>query len=168
MTQTEALIAELEQEAVATRRVLERVPDDKLSWSPHPRSMSLGTLALHVAGLTGGLADLLDPPVAALPNVPLTEAASREEILSALDKGLATAKSRLESWGDDGLRGEWKMTSGDEVLIALPRIVMVRSLMLNHWYHHRGQLVVYLRLLDIPVPPVYGPTADENPFDGAM
>jgi uncharacterized damage-inducible protein DinB len=161
---TDALIAELEQEADTTRRVLERVPEGELSWTPHPKSMTLGQLALHVAGLVGGVARLLDPPAAELPNVPLVEATSRSELLSVLDENVAIARKLLASWQDDGLLAEWKMMNGDETLLALPRLGMVRSIMLNHWYHHRGQLVVYLRILDVPLPAVYGPSADENPF----
>lgn len=161
---TDALVAELTSEAATTRRVLERVPEDSLGWSPHRKSMSLGQLALHIAQLPGGLAELLDPPVSALPTVPLPEATSRAEILSHLEESVAFATERLTAWGDEGLQAEWRMTRGEETVLALPRLAMVRTTMLNHWYHHRGQLLVYLRLLDVSVPPVYGPSADEDPF----
>lgn len=161
---TQPLIAELTQEAAATRRVLERVPEDKLSWTPHSKSMSLGQLALHVAVIPGAIAELLSELQREPPGQGYPEATSRTELLSKLDQGVALATAKLGAWEDDDLKAEWKMTRGDATLIAAPRIAMVRTVMLNHWYHHRGQLLIYLRLLDVPVPSVYGPSADENPF----
>jgi uncharacterized damage-inducible protein DinB len=163
------LRAELEQETDRTRRVLERLPVEHLSWKPHAKSMSLGQLGLHVAGLPGAIADLVRDPVGEVPTVPLPEADSTEQMLDTLSESVARADDRLASWGDDYLMAEWRMTRDGETLLALPRVAMLRSIMLNHWYHHRGQLLVYLRLLDVPVPAVYGPSADENPFapDGA-
>lgn len=164
MTLNEALIAEVTREAQATRRVLERVPEDKLSWAPHPKSMSLGTLALHVAGIPGAIADLLSEPVREVPTFTPPEARSVREVLSRLDESTARTTTRLSAWRDEDLRAEWRMVRGGDTLFALPRIDMVRAVMLNHWYHHRGQLTVYLRLLDVPLPSIYGPSADENPF----
>lgn len=166
MTLTDSLIDELNQEAEGTRRVLERVPEDRLSWRPHPKSMSLGELALHIAQVPAGVSALLDGPSGEAPDFSgaRPEAASRGELLSALDDSIAEATSRLRRWGDEGLAAEWRMTKGDETLMAMPRIGMTRSVMLNHWYHHRGQLMVYLRLLDVPVPAVYGDSADEEPL----
>lgn len=164
MTMTDSLVAELMQEAATTRQVLERVPEDKLSWAPHPKSMSLGQLALHIAVIPGAIAELISELTREVPTVPQPEATSRGEILSALDESVAVATARLSAWREDDLMAEWRMTDGEETILALPRIGMVRSVMLNHWYHHRGQLIVYLRLLDLPVPAVYGPSADENPF----
>jgi uncharacterized damage-inducible protein DinB len=161
---SEVLATELIRESEATRRVLERVPEDRLSWKPHARSMSLGQLALHVAGVPGGVARLLDQAESAPPVVPLTEAGSRAEVLEALEESVATAADRLRAWGDEGLKEEWRMIANGQVVLAMHRVDMVRSILLNHWYHHRGQLLVYLRLLDVPLPPVYGPTADEDPF----
>lgn len=161
---SEALIAEVTREGATTRRVLERVPEDKLAWKPHIKSMSLGTLALHVATVPGALADLVSEPVRDVPGFTPPEARSVAEILTALDASLARAKQRLTEFTDEDMRAEWQMTSGGRTLVALPRIEMLRAVMLNHWYHHRGQLTVYLRLLDVPVPSVYGPSADENPF----
>lgn len=161
---TDLLTEELAEEAGTTRRVLERVPEDRLSWRPHPRSMSLGQLALHLAMIPGALAELLREPTREMPAVPLPEPSSRDEILAALDESVATAAAQLSAWSEEDLAAEWQMTRDGATLLALPRFRMLRSVMLNHWYHHRGQLLVYLRLLDVPVPPVYGPTADENPF----
>ncbi|HZD05147.1 MAG TPA: DinB family protein [Longimicrobiales bacterium] len=164
MTTSDALIAELRQEAEGTRRALERVPEDKLAWRPHPKSMSLGELALHVARVPGGVADLLDRSEAPAPDFSTRpEASSRAELLAALEESIAGATSKLASWGDEGLGAEWRMTQDGETLLALPRMAMTRAVMLNHWYHHRGQLLVYLRLLDVPVPAIYGDSADEPP-----
>lgn len=167
MTRTESLIAELKQEAEGTRRALERVPEDKLSWKPHPKSMSLGQLALHIAQTPGGVAQLLDSPTAGAPDFSnRPEAGSRGELLEALEESVAGAAEKLASWGDEGLGAEWRMVQDGETLLAVPRIGMARSIMFNHWYHHRGQLLVYLRLLDVPVPAIYGDSADEPPAFG--
>jgi uncharacterized damage-inducible protein DinB len=161
---TKALISELTSEAATTRRVLERVPADKLSWRPHQKSMTLGQLALHIAQLPGAIAELVSELNVEAPVVPLREATSRDQLLSTLDESVATATAKLSGWDDNDLRAEWKMTRGPQTLLQVPRIGMIRSVMLNHWYHHRGQLVVYLRLLDVPIPSIYGPTADEKTF----
>jgi len=164
MAMTQAFIDELQREGVTTRRVLERVPQDKLSWRPHAKSWSLGELALHIAQVPGAIADLITPATREAPNFTQSEAQSTSEILKALDDSLAKASAKLAAWSDGDLMTDWKLTAGPKTILALPRIAMVRSIMLNHWYHHRGQLSVYLRLLDIAVPSIYGPSADENPF----
>lgn len=164
VTSTDGLLAELRSEETTTRRVLERVPEDQLSWKPHPKSMSLGQLALHIAGLPHGIAMLLADLSVEVPVVPLPEARSRSEILATLGRSVAVAAEKLAEWGDEGLAAEWTLRSGDAVLAVQPRAEVVRTLMLNHWYHHRGQLTVYLRLLGLPLPSVYGPTADESLF----
>ena len=160
----EALAAEVEQESKTTRRVLERVPEDKLSWRPHPKSMSLGTLALHVAVIPGRLGDFFSEPARQVPQFTPPEATSRQEILDAHDASRDAAVRRLTSWTDDDLAAEFKMMHGDRTVFALPRMDAVRSIMFNHLYHHRGQLSVYLRLLDVPVPSIYGPSADDSPL----
>lgn len=160
----DAFAAELKQEAPATRRVLERVPEDRFAWKPHPKSMSLGQLAFHVAAMPGGVAQLISTTVAEVPQVPLPEPKSREELLTTLDESVATVTSQLATLGDEGLQQQWKLVSGGKTILTLLRKEVVRTIILNHWYHHRGQLTVYLRMLDVPVPIVYGPTADENPF----
>ncbi|WP_028551945.1 DinB family protein [Paenibacillus sp. UNC451MF] len=155
-------ISELKREAESTRSLLERLPEDKFSWRPHPKSMSLGQLALHAAGVPGGLALLLNEAVSEVPVVPLPEPTTRQELLEALDWSVNLAESKLREWGDDGLRDTWKLVSKGETVLEAPRIDMARTLMFNHVYHHRGQLTVYLRLLGIPVPGMYGPSADEQ------
>lgn len=125
---------------------------------------SLGQLALHVAQTPGAVAQLIDEDECQVPQFTQAEATSGAELLAALDQSVSGAKARLEGWDDASMMAEWRLQSGANTIMALPRVGMVRSIMLNHWYHHRGQLLVYLRLLDVPVPSVYGPSADENPF----
>ena len=163
----EGLLAELEQEAVTTRRVLERIPQAHLSWKPHPKSMSLGQLALHVATVPGNVAEL-----AALDTVPepppfvQPEAATSAELVPSLTDSVARAKRLLGGFDDARMSATWRLESRGKEIMAMPRSALVRAIMLNHWNHHRGQLLVYLRLLDLSVPSVYGPTADESPFMG--
>ena len=161
---SQMLLGELEQEAVATRRVLQRVPGDKLTWRPHQKSFSLGQLALHVAIIPRLGELLLTPDVCEPPEFVQPEARSSDELLSTLDESLASARRFLAELTPERAEGTWRLASGGRELMSAPRMTMVRSLMFNHWYHHRGSLVVYLRLLDIPLPPVYGPTADEKVF----
>lgn len=165
MKMIDALLAEMDQEANATRRVLERVPQAQLSWRPHQKSMSLGQLALHVAtipGLVAGLAavdSIPEPPKFVQP-----EAATAAELVPALEASLAKARQLLGSMDDAKLAATWRLMHGNTELMAMPRAAVIRTIMLNHWYHHRGQLLVYLRMHNVPLPSVYGPTADENPF----
>jgi uncharacterized damage-inducible protein DinB len=160
----DSFLAELDQEAQTTRRVLERVPGDNLSWKPHSKSMSLGQLALHVATIPGGVAQILSNDSFEVPSFDQHAAQSASELIPALDESVRTAKQVLGGMEDSKLMGTWKLTKNGKELMAAPRVAMVRSIMLNHWYHHRGQLSVYLRKLDVPVPSIYGPSADENPF----
>jgi uncharacterized damage-inducible protein DinB len=162
----EGMLQELEQEAAATRRVLERVPDDKLAWRPHEKSRTLGQLAFHIAVVPGSVAEFVaaPSPVQAPQFGPDPSPASSAELMPMLDESIAKAKNALGGMDDATLMATWRMMVGDREIMAMPRAVMLRSVMLNHWYHHRGQLTVYLRLLGVPLPSVYGPSADENPF----
>jgi uncharacterized damage-inducible protein DinB len=165
MTIADALLAELEQEAHTTQRVLERIPEAHLSWKPHPKSMSLGQLALHVATVPGNVAELA--AMDAVPEPPAfvqAEAATTAELVPSLTASVAKARRHMGGLDDAEMRRTWRLMAGGREIMAMPRVAFVRAVMLNHWYHHRGQLLVYLRLLDVPVPSVYGPTADENPF----
>jgi uncharacterized damage-inducible protein DinB len=159
--------SEIEQEAFITRRVLERVPADKLTWKPHPKSMSLGQLALHVATIPGGISRVaqLDEFDVAAANFNPPAASSTEEILTALEASVKTAQEYLGGVSESVAMGTWRMTANGREVLSMPRIALLRSIMLNHWYHHRGQLSVYLRLLEVPVPVIYGRSADENPFE---
>lgn len=163
MSLAEQFAAELTREAAATRRVLERVPEAQLRWRPHPKSMSLGQLAFHIALLPRAIAELIANDVE-LPDISVRDDASVAEILATLDASVPFANERLAAWGDEGLSVQWRMTKKGQTLLDMPRMAMWRSVMLNHWYHHRGQLTVYLRMLDVPLPSIYGPTADENLF----
>ncbi len=167
MSIANALLTELEQESHTTRRVLERIPQSHLSWKPHPKSMSLGQLALHVATLPGNVAE-----IAALDTLPAPpafvqqEAATAAELVPALTASVAKAKRHLAALDDEAMGKMWRLLINGREVMAMPRAAFARAIMLNHWYHHRGQLLVYLRLLNLSVPSVYGPTADENPFAG--
>ena len=165
MTIADTLIMELEREAQTTRRVLERVPTDKLTWKPHAKSMSLGRLAQHVATIPGnisGMARLDSYDVEKFTEPPELE--STAAIVAAFDESVAQAKADLGATDDDAMMKIWSFNMGGKPIMPLPRIGVYRSVLLNHLYHHRGQLTVYLRLLDVPVPSIYGPSADENPF----
>jgi uncharacterized damage-inducible protein DinB len=164
MSIAQNMLAELEQESQATRRVLERVPQAHLGWKPHAKSMSLGQLALHVAAVPGNVAEIVARDSIEAPNFVHPQAERAADLVPALEASVAKAKQHLAPLSDAAMGATWRMTrAGDEVM-AMPRAAVARAIMLNHWYHHRGQLLVYLRLLDVPVPSVYGPTADENPF----
>ncbi|MCC6366302.1 MAG: DinB family protein [Bryobacterales bacterium] len=159
------LIRELEREAETTRRVLERAPEENFTWRPHAKSMSLGQLAHHVATLPGMVAGIIAVDNFEVPSeFRQEEAKSREEILEGLSKSVAAAKEILSGMDDAQMAATWSLIRGGQSVFSLPRAEVCRSILLNHWYHHRGQLTVYLRLLDVPLPSVYGPTADENPF----
>jgi uncharacterized damage-inducible protein DinB len=162
----DSLLNELYQEAAVTRRVLERAPGDKLEWRPHPKSMSLGQLAMHVASIQGNLSGLLqaDEFDASQANFTPPSPSSVEEILTAHDESLRAAQDYLDGVDEQTARESWRLTFKGKEVFTAPRGGVIRSLMLNHWYHHRGQLSVYLRLLDVPVPVIYGRSADENPF----
>jgi len=166
MALIESILQELEQEAQTTRRVLERVPDNHLAWRPHEKARTLGQLAMHVVTVPGTVAELAaSPSPAQIPNFaqePGLKTAS--ELVPALDQSIARARQMLEGIDDAELLATWRLMRGDRELVALPRIVFLRSVLLNHWYHHRGQLTVYLRQLDVAIPSIYGPSADENPF----
>ena len=164
MQLVDPLIAELEQEAETTRRVLERIPEARLAWRPHPRSMSLGQLALHIATTPGGVARVAAQDTMERPEFDRPEAKSKREVLEALELSLASALEFLRGLDDARATQPWTMTRAGKPLFTLPRIGLIRTVMLNHWYHHRGEMQVYLRLLDVPVPSVYGPTADEDTF----
>jgi uncharacterized damage-inducible protein DinB len=164
MTIIEGLLQELAQEAQTTRRVLERVPGDQLGWKPHAKSMSLGQLALHVATVPGNVAQITQQSPFQLPPFTQPSATSAAELVPALEESVAAATRVLRSLDDAGLGKIWQVVDGQREVMALPVGAVLRSIMLNHWYHHRGQLSVYLRQLGVAVPSIYGPSADENPF----
>jgi uncharacterized damage-inducible protein DinB len=165
-TTLDPMLKEFREEAAVTKRVLERVPEDKLSWKPHAKSMSLGQLAIHIATVPGSLAkitqqDEFDTAQGSfVPPHPETVG----EIYAAFEQSVREVENSLSGMTEKAAQGNWRLMMGEKELFAKPRIEVMRSIMLNHWYHHRGQLSVYLRLLDVPVPSIYGPSADESPF----
>jgi len=160
----DGLLAELEQEAATTSRVLERIPQAHLTWRPHPKSMSLGQLALHVATVPGNVAEIAAKDTPSPSDFTQQEAATAAELVPSLAASVAKAKQVLGGFDDARMGAMWRLQRDGKDILAMPRVAFVRAIMLNHWYHHRGQLLVYLRLLNQSVPSVYGPTADENPF----
>jgi uncharacterized damage-inducible protein DinB len=156
---------EFRQEAATTKRVLDRVPQDKLTWKPHARSMSLGQLALHIASVPGGIARISQMDEFDVSQVrPSPAAQSTQEIQAALDQSVQTVEATINGMTEQSAVAPWRMVRNGQEVFTIPRVALLRSIMLNHWYHHRGQLSVYLRLLDVSVPSIYGPSADENPF----
>ncbi len=164
MSMTAAILQEFDNEAKTTRTVLERVPNDKLAWQPHPKSMSLGVLALHVAASPAFICGWAAEDETNFKGDPTPVPTSTAEILAAHDAGVTTVHERLTAIGDAGLQKMWTAKAGGNTLMSMPKGALVRAIVMNHWIHHRGQLSVYLRLLDVPVPSIYGPSADENPF----
>ena len=165
MSMTQAILQEFDTEAKTTRRVLERVPADKFDWKPHPKSMSLGELAMHTAMTPGFICgwaceEETNLGGGAKPPSP----GSTADLVAAHENSVAKMKETMGQLGDDGLMKGWKASAGGQTLFEMPKAGLIRAIALNHWYHHRGQLSVYLRLLDVPVPSIYGPSADENPF----
>ena len=158
----EPLAAELKQEAATTRRMLERVPEDKFSWKPHEKSMPLGRLAGHLAELPSllGFAFDSDEFDFAVGEFKPFQPASVAELLERFDRNVSEGVERLRGEPDERMGQPWRMMSSGRVIFELPRAAVARGMVLNHIVHHRGQLSVYLRLLDVPLPSVYGPTAD--------
>ena len=158
------LLPEFDHEMATTRKLLERVPDDRMEWKPHAKSMTLGQLAMHIAIVPGGVAEAAAQPSMQRPLFPQPSPSSASELLPMLEDSVKRARKALEGLDDDAMAATWRILDGEREILAMPRVAFLRSIMLNHWYHHRGQLSVYLRQLNVPVPSIYGPSADENPF----
>jgi uncharacterized damage-inducible protein DinB len=166
---SQMLLPEFDHEMANTRKTLERVPDDKFSWKPHEKSMALGGLSTHLANIPSWTAmtfdrDELDLAPAGGEPYRLPEAKSRDEVLAAFDKNVASARAALEAATDENWQGKWSLLMGGKTIFTLPRTAVMRGFIMSHMIHHRAQLGVYLRLLDIPVPSIYGPSADEGSF----
>ena len=162
----EPTIGEYQAEVEITRRILQRVPADKLTWKPHDRSMTLGQLALHIAEIpdrVSALAEMNGFDVSQANFVP-PQPKDLNEVLTGFEGAVLEGGKRLGSMTDESASQPWTLTAGEKVVFTVPRAGIVRTIMLNHWYHHRGQLSVYLRLLEVPVPVIYGRSADESPF----
>ena len=161
MALIDALLAELEQESLATRRVLERVPQAHLSWKPHAKSMSLGQLAMHVATVPGNVAELASMDSSRTARLRAAGSKECRRARSGPHRQRRQGESSIGRVRRAKMESTWRLMSGGREVMAMPRLAFARAMMLNHWYHHRGQLMVYLRLLDVPVPSVYGPSADK-------
>ena len=161
----DSILMEIEQEAVVTKRLLDIIPEDKLSWRPHPKAKTLGGLAMHLATLQGSVAESSSTDITERPMFPPDpQPKSREEILRAFADSQAKAKKIVASTTDERALAEWKLVQGERTILSMPRASFWRSVLLNHNYHHRGQLSTYLRQLDVELPSIYGPTADVDPF----
>jgi uncharacterized damage-inducible protein DinB len=165
-TMLDPMLNEFREEAAVTKRVLDRVPPDKLSWKPHARSMSLGQLAIHIATIPGRLSKLtqqdgFDVSQASFEPTPPKNV---EEIHAAFEQSVRDAEKCLQEMTEQKAKGQWRLMLKDQEIFSKPRISVLRSIMFNHWYHHRGQLSVYLRMLEVPIPVIYGRSADESPF----
>ena len=159
------ILMEFDREASTTKKLLERLPDASFGWAPHPKSMTLQALGWHLATIpamvaAGVLLDGMD--LAARVKVPAPDTAAA--IVEAFGSSCAAAKEAMSQLDDAKALGTWSLLSGGVKILEMPRIAFIRNILLNHSVHHRGQLSVYLRLLDVPVPMIYGPSADENPF----
>jgi uncharacterized damage-inducible protein DinB len=158
------LLSEFEIQAPLTRKFLERVPESKLTWKPHEKSMTLGQLAYHLASVPAGVAQLAGTNPAYLPEkFEFPQPVSLAEILKTHDEGVVVVRDALSKFDDGAMKETWRLRSGDRDVLASPRATFLRNIMLNHWYQHRGQMCVYLRILNVPVPSTWGPSADEAP-----
>lgn len=163
----DALLPEFDQEMANTRKVLDRCPEDKYGWKPHAKSFSMASLATHIANMVGWTVDTMakdsfdiSPPGA--PPYKEEPIATRKELLERLDKNTANARAAINGATDDQFMVPWSLLAGGQTIFTMPRIACVRSMIMNHIIHHRAQLTVYLRLNDVPVPAIYGPSADEQ------
>ncbi len=160
------MLEEFREELATTKRLLERVPEEKLAWQPHPKSLTLGQLAMHLATLPGSMAKICHGDSFDLSTrsreFPLPKETA--DVFAAFEQSARDVESTLAETSEERANSLWRLMYGEREILSRPRFRIWRAFLLNHWYHHRGQLTVYLRLLDIPIPPVYGPTADEHPL----
>jgi uncharacterized damage-inducible protein DinB len=166
MTISSSLLPEFDHEMATTRRILERVPEAEFSWKPHEKSMTLGQLAGHVANLPFWCSTTLQTTDLDLDSlgdrIALAPPVSREALLRDFDERVTTARAAMAQATDAEMLAVWTLKKGGHEIFSMPRVSAVRSFVMNHLIHHRGQLSVYLRLKDVPLPPIYGPTADEQ------
>ena len=164
MSLTQPFILEIQQEMISTRKMLERVPAASFNWKPHEKSTPLGILASHVANLPGMLTTILtqDELDFAGGNFVPPMPESTAELVERFDRNVERGLKLLQEHSDEQMQKNWRLRQGEHVLFELPRTGVIRSMLINHLIHHRGQLSVYLRLLDVPLPSIYGPTADEQ------
>ncbi len=163
----EALLPEFDHEMATTRRLMERIPLSESQWKPHPKSMTLGELVAHIVEIPGWVGNIVEQPFVDMAGAGHGERPtykSNVELLSAFDQNVAKARAAIASKSDAQMMESWSLKNGEKVLITLPKAGVLRSFLLNHLIHHRGQLSVYIRLKDVPVPSIYGPSADESGF----
>ncbi len=167
MAMSAAMLPEFDMEMAGTRKTLERVPDDKFDWKPHPKSATVRQLAVHLALFPSWMIDTLNKtsfdyaPEGGEPYKP-PEVKSRQDLLEIFDRDVAKAREALQAASDAELMATWSLLAGGKTVFAMPRIAVLRGMVMNHMIHHRAQMGVYLRLNDIPVPALYGPSADEQ------
>ena len=169
MTIGQSLLPEFDQEMQNTRKTLERCPDEKWNWKPHDKSGTVGWLAIHVATMVGWLpmtinTEELDYAPVGGPAFELPKIANRKELLAEFDKNVAESRAALAKVSDAEIMKNWKLLAGGQEIFKMPRVACIRGMVMNHLIHHRAQLGVHLRLLDVPVPAIYGPSADEGGF----
>lgn len=163
----DSFLSEFDQEMAKTRKTLELVPEEKFAWKPHAKSMAMGALASHLVNLAGFGGMIFDSasfemaPQGAEPPRPMFSAKTRKDLLETFDKNAGFARSRIENATEDQLAETWTLLNGGNVIFALPRRGVLRAMLISHSIHHRAQLGVYLRLNNLPVPSIYGPSADE-------
>ncbi|GAC1403198.1 MAG: hypothetical protein NVSMB56_18170 [Pyrinomonadaceae bacterium] len=164
---SDAILPEFDQEMASTRKTLERVPEDKFDWQPHQKSMTLKRLAIHLAEMPSWAVHTIEkdsidlsPPDGQPHQQPTAD--SRDEILAMFDKNIADARAAIASVSDEELMKSWSLLHGGNTILTMPKIAVIRTWVMNHNIHHRAQLGVYLRLNDVPVPAIYGPSADEG------
>ncbi|HWY43246.1 MAG TPA: DinB family protein [Candidatus Sulfotelmatobacter sp.] len=160
----QTILKEFEEQAAVTRKFLDRLPEDRLTWKPHEKSMTAGQLAYHLAFVPGGVIQFVQNSPAQAPDFNFPQPATKAEILKTFEDSIATVRSLLPALDDKKIQETWRLVQGDKELLALPRAQFIRDIMLNHWYQHRGQFSVYLRILNVPVPASWGPSADEPPL----
>jgi uncharacterized damage-inducible protein DinB len=162
----QAFLGEFDHEMASTRKSLERVPEDKFDWAPHPKSMTMGKLAMHLAEMPGWTKETLEKDeidISGYSGPPQIK--SRKELLELFDKNVASARAALVAATDDAnWMKNWSMKKGDQVAFSMPKVAVMRTFIFSHNVHHRAQLGVYLRLNNVPVPMIYGPSADEGAF----
>ena len=163
MSIAQSMLPEFDNEMANTRKTLERVPENKLDYKPDPKSMSMGVLASHIAEMVGWMPETLQQPSIDIPSdfKPFL-ATSRKQLLDKFDANVAASRAALAGASDQGMMQEWSLKFGGNTMFTMPRIAVLRSMIMNHVIHHRAQLTVYYRLNGVPVPALYGPSADEG------
>src|SRR5262249_15289265 len=164
MSIAQSLLAEFEVQARITRKFIERLPEDKYTWKPHEKSLTAGQLAYHLAFVPGGVLRLVNAHPTPEPNFNSPQPASRQDLLNVFNESVATVRTELSRATDAYMNETWRLTIGGQEVLAQPRGLFLRDVMLSHWYQHRGQFSVYLRILNVPVPASWGPSADEPPL----